>query len=87
MPDLRPKGHGPRAADDGRVLVTLDKDFGKLAVLRGATHCGIIRLVNIPAREQAGACIAALEKHADKLAAGAIVTVEPHRVRVRLPAE
>ena len=28
------------ARDQQRVLVTLDKDFGELAVVRGASHCG-----------------------------------------------
>ncbi len=40
------------AYQEGRVLVTLDKDFGTLAVLHGKPHVGIIRLVNIAARQQ-----------------------------------
>ena len=35
---------------EGRVLVTLDKNFGELAILRGLPHRGILRLVGIPAR-------------------------------------
>ena len=31
-----------RAHAEGRVLVTLDKDFGELAVFRGEPHSGII---------------------------------------------
>ena len=30
---------------EGRVLVTLDKDFGTLAFLHGRPHSGIVRLV------------------------------------------
>lgn len=41
-----------RAAQEGRVLVTLDKNFGELAIVRGKVHCGIVRLVNISARQQ-----------------------------------
>jgi len=74
-----------RADSDRRVLVTLDKDFGELAVVRGQPHTGIIRLVEIPARRQGPACAAALERYGDVLARGAIVTVEPGRVRVRVP--
>ena len=40
----------------GRVIVTLDKDFGELAVLRGQLHSGILRLVSISTRQQAGVC-------------------------------
>jgi predicted nuclease of predicted toxin-antitoxin system len=29
-----------------RVVVTLDKDFGELAIVRRISHRGIIRLVN-----------------------------------------
>jgi predicted nuclease of predicted toxin-antitoxin system len=46
-----------RARDEGRILVTLDKDFGELAIVHGREHCGIVRLVNWPARRQAAACL------------------------------
>ena len=35
-----------RARREGRILVTLDKDFGELAILREMSHRGILRLVN-----------------------------------------
>jgi predicted nuclease of predicted toxin-antitoxin system len=35
-----------RAYSEGRILVTSDKDFGELAIVRGMPHCGILRLVN-----------------------------------------
>jgi predicted nuclease of predicted toxin-antitoxin system len=44
------------AAVDGRVLVTLDKDFGEIAIVRGMKHAGIIRLVGISVRRQGSAC-------------------------------
>ena len=72
-----------RAADSNRVLVTLDKDFGELAVVRGVPHAGIIRLVGFGAREQGPACAAALARYGEELSAGALVTVERHRVRIR----
>lgn len=75
-------GHAER---DGRVLVTLDKDFGTLALLAGRRHAGIVRLVDIPAREQAHASLRALAQFGAELAAGAIVTVEPGRLRLRAP--
>jgi predicted nuclease of predicted toxin-antitoxin system len=66
-----------------RVLVTLDGDVGLLAVVRGEPHSGIVRLVDIGARDQGPATVAVLAQYGDELAAGAIVTVEPTRVRVR----
>ena len=74
-----------RANSEQRVLVTLDKDFGELAILYGHPHHGIIRLVNFPARQQALACLAVVATHGDDLVAGAIVTAEPGRMRIRLP--
>jgi predicted nuclease of predicted toxin-antitoxin system len=73
------------ANEQGRVLVTLDKDFGELAVLRGLPHCGIVRLVDISARRQAKVCLQVLAAHGDELTAGAIITAEPGRLRIRTP--
>jgi predicted nuclease of predicted toxin-antitoxin system len=73
-----------RAHEEGCVLVTLDKDFGTLAVFAGRQHAGIVRLVRIAARAQAGACLEALDRFAAELEGGAIITVEPGRIRVRL---
>jgi len=75
-----------QAHREGRVLVTLDKDFGELAIVRGIGHSGIIRLVNIPAQTQARLSIHLLETYGPALLVGAIVTAEPGRVRIR-PAE
>ena len=42
-----------QAHAEGRVLVTLDKDFGELAIVRGRPHAGIVRLVGVTVGEQA----------------------------------
>lgn len=68
---------------DSRVLVTLDKDFGGLAVLRKSPHCGILRIVGFSARTLADACMAILSEYRDELLAGAIITAEPGRLRIR----
>jgi len=75
-----------RAHGEGRTLITLDKDFGRLAVFRGAAHCGILRLVNIGARQQGEICKYVIERYGNELAVGAIVTVDPGRLRIR-PAD
>ena len=71
---------------EGHVLVTLDKDFGEHAIVHGQPHGGIIRLVNWSAHQQAAICLNVLIRYGAELQAGAIVTAEPGRVRVR-PAD
>jgi predicted nuclease of predicted toxin-antitoxin system len=72
-----------RAHREGRILVTLDKDFGELAIVRERPHSGIIRLVNLSSRLQASVCLRVLELHGDELQSGAIVTAELNRLRIR----
>lgn len=67
-------------------LVTLDKDFGELVIVRGHFHSGIIRLVNFPAKHQASVCALILDLHGKELERGAMITAEPGRLRVR-PAD
>ena len=74
-----------RAYNERRVLVTLDKDFGELAVACGMPHCGILRLVNFSARAQADVYIRVLSLKEEELRSGAIITAEPGRLRIRPP--
>ena len=71
------------ARSQQRIIVTIDKDFGELAILRRMPHCGIIRLVDFSGKSQARECGSALLLHLAELLRGAIVTVEPGRIRVR----
>jgi predicted nuclease of predicted toxin-antitoxin system len=73
-----------RAHREGRILITLDKDFGELAIVHAKPHSGIIRLVNFSSRQQAEACLRVIELHGDELKSGAIITVEPNRIRFHL---
>jgi predicted nuclease of predicted toxin-antitoxin system len=76
-----------RAHREERVLVTLDKDFGELAIVRGMPHAGIIRLVNLGTSQQAVTCLRVIKLHGDDLKAGAIITAEFNRLRVRLSTD
>jgi len=67
----------------GRVLVTLDKDFGELAILFGRQHSGIVRLVNLSTVQQGEICIKVFERYETNLQQGALITAEKDRVRVR----
>lgn len=68
---------------EGRVLITIDKDFGDLAIHQGQPHNGIIRIVDFGAREQGFVCKAIVEQYADDIAARSIITVHRGRVRIR----
>ncbi|MBI4870432.1 MAG: DUF5615 family PIN-like protein [Candidatus Riflebacteria bacterium] len=72
-----------RARAQRRILVTLDKDFGEMAVVRGLPHFGIVRLVGLASRDQGRNCLTALEAYEKALQEGAIVTVERGRTRLR----
>ena len=76
-----------RASAEERILVTLDKDFGELAVIQARPHSGIIRLVGISARRHAATCQDILTRHGGDLLAGALITAEPTRLRIRTPGE
>jgi predicted nuclease of predicted toxin-antitoxin system len=65
--------------------VTLDKDFGELAIVRGSPHRGILRLCNLRSTQQAEVCLHVLALHGAELSAGAIITAEPRRIRIRPP--
>lgn len=71
------------AARHAQVVLTLDKDFGELAVAFGRPHAGIVRLVNARHDQQGPLCLELLSRHGADLANGAIVTAEPSRIRVR----
>jgi predicted nuclease of predicted toxin-antitoxin system len=72
-----------RAKNQGRVVVTIDKDFGELAVLRGIPHCGIVRLVSFRAAHQGLACLQILAAYSTELSNSAIITAEPGQIRIR----
>jgi predicted nuclease of predicted toxin-antitoxin system len=72
-----------RAWEEQRILVTLDKDFGALAILHSQPHCGIIRLVNLRTDQQGLVCTQALHEHGPDLQAGAIITAHLARTRKR----
>jgi predicted nuclease of predicted toxin-antitoxin system len=67
-----------------RTLVTLDKDFGELAIVRGLPHFGIIRLVNLSGPQQGVICNDVLARFAAELQRMAIITVDASRIRIRV---
>jgi predicted nuclease of predicted toxin-antitoxin system len=72
-----------RAHAEGRILVTIDKDFGELAIVRGQQHHGILRLAGLSSSRQPDVCRIVLSRHAKELHGCAIVTADGVRIRVR----
>lgn len=75
-----------RAHAESRILVTVDKDFGELATVRNQPHSGIVRLVGFSVTKHAAMAALAVEQFGEELLLGAVVTVEPGRIRIR-PAD
>ena len=74
-----------RAAEDRRIVVTFDLDFGEIVALRGVAGAGVallrLRLVRQSRlRERLRVAIA---EASGALQAGAIVVVEDTRIRIR----
>jgi len=70
------------AADENRVLVTMDKDFGKLLFAEAAPHSGLVRLPDVPARQRIALMEQVLQRHSQDLLSRAVVTVRGGRIRV-----
>jgi len=71
------------AVAESRVMVTIDKDFGELVIVHGIAHVGLIRIVGFRASEQGSAVVRLMATYEAELIAGAVLTAEPWRVRVR----
>ena len=66
-----------------RILTTLDKDFGELAILNHMPHTGIIRISGFRASQMAGVIDHLLRTYERELVDGAILTATPDRIRIR----
>jgi len=85
---LRGRGHDvaesrDREPDPGdRVLVTMDKDFGRLVFLEKSGHCGLVRLPDVPAAQRIGLMGQVLLRHPGDLSEKAVITVRGGRIRI-----
>ncbi len=51
------------AFEQGRILITIDSDFGTLVFLFGAAHAGIVRLPDVPAGRRIAVMAELLARH------------------------
>lgn len=71
-----------QAVAEGRILVTIDTDFGTLVFREGAPHTGVIRLPDVPAAARIVLMADVLARFASDVEAGALVTVRGSRIRI-----
>lgn len=74
------------AAEDGRVVLTHDLDFGTMLALSHERGPSVfqVRAANTMPDHLNAVVLAALEQHEADLAAGALVVVDESRSRVRV---
>lgn len=75
------------AASEGRILVTMDKDFGEFIFVEGASHSGMVRLPDVPAEERILLMEKILTDHSPELSKQSIITVSGDRIRISRPPE
>ena len=57
------------AATDGRILVTIDTDFGELVYVGNVPHAGLVRLPDVPAERRIALMAEVPDRHRQALEA------------------
>ena len=70
------------AAKQGRVLVTIDTDFGELIYVDRIVHTGLVRLPDVLAATRLKIMERILNQYESQLKSHAIITVRGDRVRI-----
>lgn len=70
------------AAAEGRVLITIDKDFGELIYLEQVSHAGLLRLPDVPMAQRIAIVEEVISSHGPALERGRIVTIRGGRTRI-----
>lgn len=70
------------AANESRILITIDTDFGQLIFHEGISHSGLIRLPDVRANERLHILEDLLGRFSDELQEACIITVKGGRVRL-----
>ena len=73
------------AVSEQRIIVTTDHDFEEMIWREGKSHCGVLRLENLPSAERRTLLADVLHHHGQDLASGAIVIAQSGKIRIRRP--
>ena len=75
------------AAEERRIFITIDKDFGELIFLHQSSHCGLIRLPDLAMAERIALVEQLIRDYQSDLELGSVITVQSGRVRTSHPAD
>lgn len=70
------------AAQESRILITIDTDFGQLVFLEGQPHSGLIRLSDVPSNERVLILKDLIDRFSNELESQAIITVRGGKIRI-----
>jgi len=73
------------AVRERRIIVTTDNDFEEMIWRQGKSHCGVLRLENLPRSQRKALVDDVLDHHSKDLESGAIVIALSRKFRVRRP--
>jgi len=70
------------AANEARILITIDTDFGQLVYVENVVHAGLVRLPDVPSRARLQILEDILLRYESELKDAAIITVRGGRIRI-----
>ncbi len=70
------------AAQEGRILLTIDTDFGELVVVESIPHGGLVRFPDVPASVRIKLMDQLLKDYTQEFETGAIITIRSGRIRI-----
>ena len=70
------------AAQESRILITIDTDFGQLVFLEGRQHTGLVRLPDVSSNQRLEIIKELIERLHTELEAGSIITVRGGKIRI-----
>jgi len=70
------------AQREGRILITMDKDFSELTILFKKSHCGMIRLENLTTEDRIKNLKKILNLHLEDLKQKAIIIQRGDKLRI-----
>lgn len=71
-----------QAAAEGRVLVTLDNDFGEFVFIGRTRHAGVVRLPDLPVDQRILLMAELIRYHREALERHTLITIRGSRVRI-----